>query len=57
MKEEFGFSNISNFKWQQLIHTLPPSWKRIIKETDDADNLLLPNHHLMKKKKTHTNWY
>ena len=51
MKEEFGFSNISNFKWQQLIHTLPPSWKRIIKETDNADNLLLPNHHLMKKKK------
>ena len=49
IKEEFGFSNISNFKWQQLIYTLPPSWKKIIKETDNADNLLLPNHHLIKK--------
>ena len=55
IKEEFGFNNISNFKWQQLIYTLPPSWKKIIKETDNADNLLLPNHHLIKKK--HTNWY
>ena len=49
IKEEFGFSNISNFKWQQLIYTLPPSWKKIIKETDNADNLLLRNHHLIKK--------
>ena len=40
IKEEFGFSNTSNFKWQQLIHTLPPSWKKI-KETDNADNLPL----------------
>ena len=48
-KEEFGFSNISNFKWQQLIYTLPPSWKKIIKEIDNADNPLLPNHHLIKK--------
>ena len=31
IKEGFGFSNISNFKWQQLIYTLPPSKK--IKET------------------------
>ena len=38
-----------NFKWQQLIYTLPPSWKNIIKETDNADNLLLPNYHPIKK--------
>ena len=25
--------------------------KKIIKETDDSDNLLLPNHHLIKKKR------
>ena len=49
IKEEFGFSNISNFKWHQLIYTLPPSWKKIIKETDNADNLLLPSHYLIKK--------
>ena len=54
IKEEFGFSTISNFKWQQLIYTLPPSWEKIIKETNNADNLLLPNHHLIKK---HNNWY
>ena len=28
IKEEFDFSNISNFKWQQLIYTPPPSWKK-----------------------------
>ena len=27
IKEEFGFNNIFNFKWQQLIYALPPSWK------------------------------
>ena len=49
IKEEFGFNNISNFRWQQLIYTLPLSWKKIIKETENADNMLLPNHHLIKK--------
>ena len=44
IKEEFGFSDILNFKWQQLIYELPLFWKEIIKETDNADNLLLPNH-------------
>ena len=28
--------------------------KKIIKETDNADNLSLPNHHLIKK---NINWY
>ena len=46
-KEEFNFNNISNFKWHQLIYAIPPFWKKIIKETDNADNLLLPNHHLI----------
>ena len=48
-KKEFGFSNISNFKWQQLTYALPPSWKNVITGTDNADNLLLINHHLIKK--------
>ena len=54
IKEEFGFGNISNFKWQQLICTLPPFWKKIIQETDNAHNLLLPNTILLKK---HITWY
>ena len=33
IKQEFGYSNISNFKWQQLIYALPHSWKKNIKET------------------------
>ena len=33
IKEEFGFSNFSNFKWQQLMYALPPFLKKIIKET------------------------
>ena len=45
----FGFSNISNFKWQQIIYALPNFWEKIIKETDNADNLLLSNHQLIKK--------
>ena len=49
IKKEFDFNNISNFKWQQLIYALPPFWKKITKESDNADNLLLPNHHLIKK--------
>ena len=45
IKEGYGFNNFSNFKWQQLIHALSPICKKIIKETDNADNLLLPNDH------------
>ena len=48
VKEELGFNNFSNFKWQQLIYALP-HFRKIVKETDIADNLLLPNHHLIKK--------
>ena len=28
IKEEFGFNNFSNFKWQHLIYALPPFWKK-----------------------------
>ena len=49
IKEEFGFDNVLNFKWQQLIYALPPFWKKAIKETCNADNLLFPSHHLIKK--------
>ena len=48
IKQEFGFNNISNFKRHQIIDALPPAWQKIIKETDNANNLLLPNHHLIK---------
>ena len=44
IKEEF------DFKWQQLICAIPPFWEIIIKETDNADNQLLPDHHLIRKK-------
>ena len=50
IKGEFNFNNILNFKWQQLIYAIPSLWKKIIKGTDNAGNLLLPNHHLIKKK-------
>ena len=48
IKEKFGFNSFSNFKWQQLICALPLLWRKIIKEIDIADNLLLPNHYLIK---------
>ena len=53
VKEEFGFNNFSDFKWQQLMYARPPFWKKN-KETDNADNLLHLNHRLIKK---HINWY
>ena len=53
-KKEFDFNNVSNFKGQQLIYAIPLFWKKKIKETDNADNLILPNHHLIKKC---INWY
>ena len=49
LKANFDFNNFSSFKWQQLIYALPSFWKKIIKDTDIADNLLIPNHHPMKK--------
>ena len=52
IEQEFGFNNTSNFKWQQLkqlIYAFSLFWKKIIKEADNVDNLLLPNHHLIKK--------
>ena len=44
----FGFHNFSNFNWQQRIYALPSFWKKNNKETDNVDNLLLSNHHLIK---------
>ena len=49
LKTNFGFNNFSSFEWQQLIYALPSFWKKIIKDTDIADNLLIPNHYPMKK--------
>ena len=47
IKQEFSFNNIFNFKLQQLINVVPLVWKKIIKETDNTNNLLLQNHHLI----------
>ena len=48
IKQEFGFNNTCHFKWHQVIYALHPFSKKMIKETDNTDNLLLPNIHLTK---------
>ena len=49
IKQKFCFNNTFKLKWQQLMSSLLPFWKIKIKETDNADNLILPNHSLIKK--------
>ena len=38
IKEEFGFKNFFSCKCQQLTYALPTFWKKIVKETDNAEN-------------------
>ena len=37
------------FKWQQSIYALPSFWTKIMEDTENPHNLLLPKHHLIKK--------
>ena len=49
---EFFFSNC---KCQQLTYALPPFWKKIIKETDNAENFYSQFTILLKKCVLNTN--
>ena len=54
IKEEFGIF-FSNCKCQQLTYALPPFWKKIIKETDNAENFYSQFTTLLKKCVLNTN--
>lgn len=46
IKEQLGFENFANVKLNICNTTL---LEKIIKEAANADNVLLPNHHLIQK--------
>ena len=51
LKEKYLLSQNMEFKWFQLIHTLPREWKEAISiHNGSLENLLIHDHHLIKKK-------
>ena len=49
LKTEFKLADSLYFSWMQLINAIPLNWKTIIKHNCSSANLLLLNHHLIKK--------
>ena len=48
MLDEFQLTQISYFKWFQLIHAIPKSWKvAILNDKGNCKNIYL-NHHLIR---------
>ena len=50
IKEEFGFSNFSNFEWQQLMYVLPPFLKKNNKRNVYCWQSITPKSPLYQKK-------
>ena len=46
---QFKLANSLYFSWMYLIDAIPLNWKTIVKHTCNSPNLLLLNHHLIKK--------
>ena len=50
LQEEYGLANKLNFKWIQLIHSLPKPWiEQIFIDSGNLINLAIHDHHLIKK--------
>ena len=49
LKTEFKLAEILYFSWMQLINPVLLNWKTIVKQNCSSANLLLLNHHLIKK--------
>ena len=49
LKTEFKLADSLYFSGMLLINAIPLNWKTIIKHNCSSANLLLPNHHLIKK--------
>ena len=49
LKTEFKLADSLHFSWMKLINAIPLNWKTIIKHNCSSANLLLLNHHLIKK--------
>ena len=48
-QKQFKLADSLYFSWMQLINAIPLNWKTIIKHNCSSANLLLLNHHLIKK--------
>ena len=49
LKTEFNLADSSYFSWMQLVNAIPTNWKTTIKSNCSSTDLLLLNHHLIKK--------
>ena len=46
----YGLANKLNFKWIQLIHSLPKPWiEQVFIDSGNSINLAIHDHHLIKK--------
>ena len=48
-KSEFNLNKTLYFKWLQLSHAIPKSWKQVIKGNQVVNDTLLLDHHLIAK--------
>ena len=49
MMTEFHLENKFHFKWYQILHAIPSSWKMTLRDDDGkCQNLIYLNHHLIK---------
>ena len=47
--QQYKISNKLHFKWRQLIHAIPSSWKKVLKnDNGNCKNILFLNNHLIK---------
>ena len=49
LKTEFNLADSLYFSWMQLVNAIPTNWKTTIKNNCSSTDLLLLNHHLIKK--------
>ena len=50
LQEEYGIASKLNFKWIQLIPSLPKPWiKQVFNDLRNLINLAIQDHHLIKK--------
>ena len=53
IKISYNLNNKYYFKWEQIVNSIPKTWKNILKENQsDCSNLVLLDHQLLKNNHT-----
>ena len=53
MKISYNLNHKSYFRWKQIVHSIPKTWKKVLKESQsDGSNLVLDDHQLLKNIRT-----